>query len=128
MVKAQSAQAFRIKYDGKEDRSVAPGPELWPEQLEELQKLLEDARSYAPELGPKKCAPKPGIFIRFTPVSGGQADLEICLECDEASLHPTTSAAGKGPWENIDPIHNQLVILAKELFTRDDDIQSLEND
>lgn len=127
MAKAQSAQAFRIKYDGKQGKSITPGPELWPEQLEDLQKLVKDSRSYAPELGPKACVPSPGFLIRFSMLSGKQADLEICLECDEASLHPTAVAVGQGPWQNIDPIHNQLVILAKELFTQDDEIQSLEN-
>ncbi len=113
------ATAFRIKQDPKQDYEeviISEGAALTPEQRAALVELLARDDAYEWEIA-KGCEPMPGVLITFED-GATYARLRICFECKMLGFTP-------GSWEDFDPVYNDLVKWAKDVFPDDAVIQGL---
>ncbi|MBL8900172.1 MAG: hypothetical protein JNM84_21255 [Planctomycetes bacterium] len=105
-------------------RLLARGPQLDSAQRELVKRLLFDDDSYELEMA-KGCDPTPGVLLRVW--SGARTlDLALCFECKMWGIGVQSAAdAFPRPWEDFDPVNQQLVGLVKELFPADAVIRGL---
>lgn len=105
-------------------RLLARGPALDSAQRELVKRLLFDDDSYEFEMA-KGCEPTPGVLLRIS--SGARTlDLALCFECKMWGIGVQSAPdAFPRPWEDFDPVNQELVALVKELFPADAVIQGL---
>ena len=129
---AKSLEAVRI--DGKKhDEKLADGEmsilgypitsepvQLTPEQIKTLAAILADPGTYKFDVA-KGCEFLPGVALRTT--AGKQpVVILLCFGCDELAIYVGGKRVGH---EDFDNARGKLAALAKQIFPKDDEIQSL---
>jgi hypothetical protein len=129
---AKSIEAVRI--DGKKyDETLPDGDKallgypitgepvhLTPQQIEALAKILANPGTYSFDIA-KGCEFLPGVALRTT---AGKQEVVIllCFGCDELAIYVGGRRVGQ---EDFDNARGKLVTLVKEIFPKDDEVQSL---
>jgi len=95
-------------------------------QAKRLKAILANPKSYSFDIA-KGCGPTYGVRFLFSPEKAADDTppiaLNLCFECNILTLTRANNTLGD---EDFDNARAGLVALCKELFPRDEEIQSLE--
>jgi hypothetical protein len=94
--------------------------ELSADQIKALVAILANPGTYSFDIA-KGCEFQPGVALRTT-AGKQEVIILLCYGCNELEIYVGGKKVG---YEDTDNARGKLVALAKELFPKDDEIQSL---